>query len=163
MKCCAHFRVELWNSALVFTVLVWDLVWSSRAQHARLSLSHLHVLGLESLKCVKTLTVLRLKEYIWSGCCPLILKEDGNNVSLHIFDSATLYVDYSYLNTDQRRRFAQVSHEYVLPGHGHSFLVARSLAWQWWTGVKNEQNHNYKEKTILMIKISWLQRWRLRL
>lgn len=28
--------------------------------------------------------------------------------------SASLYVDYIYLDTDERRRFAQVSHEYLL-------------------------------------------------
>jgi hypothetical protein len=30
------------------------------------------------------------------------------------FDSATLYVDYIYLDTDERRRFAQVTHEYLI-------------------------------------------------
>jgi hypothetical protein len=29
-------------------------------------------------------------------------------------DSATLYVDYIYLDTDERRRFAQVTHEYLI-------------------------------------------------
>ena len=29
-------------------------------------------------------------------------------------DSASLYVDYIYLDTDERRRFAQVSHEYLI-------------------------------------------------
>ena len=28
--------------------------------------------------------------------------------------SASLYVDYIYLDTDERRRFAQVSHEYLI-------------------------------------------------
>jgi hypothetical protein len=27
---------------------------------------------------------------------------------------ATLFVDYIYLDTDERRRFAQVSHEYLI-------------------------------------------------
>ncbi len=30
------------------------------------------------------------------------------------FSDATLYVDYIYLDTDERRRFAQVSHEYLI-------------------------------------------------
>ena len=30
------------------------------------------------------------------------------------FKSATLYVDYIYLDTDERRRFAQVTHEYLI-------------------------------------------------
>ena len=30
------------------------------------------------------------------------------------FNSATLYVDYIYLDTDERRRFAQVTHEYLI-------------------------------------------------
>ena len=30
------------------------------------------------------------------------------------FQSATLFVDYIYLDTDERRRFAQVSHEYLI-------------------------------------------------
>jgi hypothetical protein len=30
------------------------------------------------------------------------------------FNSASLYVDYIYLDTDERRRFAQVSHEYLI-------------------------------------------------
>jgi len=34
-----------------------------------------------------------------------------SNVSLN---SASLYVDYIYLDTDERRRFAQVSHEYLI-------------------------------------------------
>jgi hypothetical protein len=31
-----------------------------------------------------------------------------------VFQSATLYVDYIYLDTDERRRFAQVTHEYLI-------------------------------------------------
>lgn len=30
------------------------------------------------------------------------------------FESATLYIDYIYLDTDERRRFAQVTHEYLI-------------------------------------------------
>ena len=37
---------------------------------------------------------------------------DSNSVSLG--SNTTLYVDYIYLDTDERRRFAQVSHEYLI-------------------------------------------------
>ena len=41
------------------------------------------------------------------GMCELT--PDAND-----WDSATLWVDYIYLDTDERRRFAQVSHEYLI-------------------------------------------------
>jgi hypothetical protein len=40
-----------------------------------------------------------------------VLLVPGTNDQL---DSASLYVDYIYLDTDERRRFAQVSHEYLI-------------------------------------------------
>ena len=42
-------------------------------------------------------------------CCGV--KTQVPQISL---DSASLYVDYIYLDTDERRRFAQVSHEYLI-------------------------------------------------
>jgi hypothetical protein len=36
---------------------------------------------------------------------------DGNNI---VYDCNRLYADYIYLDTDERRRFAQVSHEYLI-------------------------------------------------
>ena len=36
------------------------------------------------------------------------------NVTSANFNSASLYVDYVYLDTDERRRFAQTSHEYLI-------------------------------------------------
>lgn len=38
----------------------------------------------------------------------------GSAVSVGGLVSASLYVDYVYLDTDERRRFAQVSHEYLI-------------------------------------------------
>jgi hypothetical protein len=43
----------------------------------------------------------------------------GNSGTLDVFcvpslEAASLYVDYIYLDTDERRRFAQVSHEYLI-------------------------------------------------
>lgn len=35
-------------------------------------------------------------------------------VSVGSLSSASLFVDYIYLDTDERRRFAQVSHEYLI-------------------------------------------------
>jgi hypothetical protein len=37
----------------------------------------------------------------------------NNNVALRL-DKATLWVDYIFLDTDERRRFAQLSHEYLI-------------------------------------------------
>jgi hypothetical protein len=45
------------------------------------------------------------KECFWSS---------ESNFSLPSIKSASLYVDYIYLDTDERRRFAQVSHEYLI-------------------------------------------------
>jgi len=44
-------------------------------------------------------------------CCGAETSATIPSVSL---DSASLYVDYIYLDTDERRRFAQVSHEYLI-------------------------------------------------
>ena len=39
---------------------------------------------------------------------------DTNATSLTTFPTATLWVDYIFLDTDERRRFAQLSHEYLI-------------------------------------------------
>jgi hypothetical protein len=46
----------------------------------------------------------------------LVRGDAGNNASLAVGSLTTckLYVDYIYLDTDERRRFAQVSHEYLI-------------------------------------------------
>jgi hypothetical protein len=38
----------------------------------------------------------------------------GNSTDLSAFPNATLWVDYVFLDTDERRRFAQLSHEYLI-------------------------------------------------
>ena len=43
----------------------------------------------------------------------VILKHAYNNLN-HKFNSNKLWCDYIYLDTDERRRFAQVSHEYLI-------------------------------------------------
>ena len=45
------------------------------------------------------------------GPCPTSC---GNQVCVPSLQAASLYVDYIYLDTDERRRFAQVSHEYLI-------------------------------------------------
>ena len=45
----------------------------------------------------------------WAAGC------DGQNINCCLnLQAASLYVDYIYLDTDERRRFAQVSHEYLI-------------------------------------------------
>lgn len=41
-------------------------------------------------------------------------KSSGANVTVPSLTSCSLFVDYIYLDTDERRRFAQVSHEYLI-------------------------------------------------
>ena len=43
-----------------------------------------------------------------------LIGTQGNNLPTGSLKSASLYVDYIYLDTDERRRFAQVSHEYLI-------------------------------------------------
>ena len=42
--------------------------------------------------------------------------EEGGTLSATVaaLSTAKLWVDYIYLDTDERRRFAQVSHEYLI-------------------------------------------------
>ena len=42
---------------------------------------------------------------------PTVIFADGSNISL---SDANLWVDYVFLDTDERRRFAQLSHEYLI-------------------------------------------------
>ena len=49
------------------------------------------------------------KDCYWAACGD----DQQLDCCLHL-DAASLYVDYIYLDTDERRRFAQVSHEYLI-------------------------------------------------
>jgi len=40
--------------------------------------------------------------------------DDGSKTAISSSDKADVWVDYIYLDTDERRRFAQVSHEYLI-------------------------------------------------
>jgi hypothetical protein len=45
--------------------------------------------------------------------CELVITSSPQ-LTNQVLDAATMYVDYIYLDTDERRRFAQVSHEYLI-------------------------------------------------
>jgi len=63
-----------------------------------------------------------MDECIWANTydtgTPTYVSQKGKAVldsaSTRLGSSTTLYVDYIYLDTDERRRFAQVSHEYLI-------------------------------------------------
>ena len=66
----------------------------------------------------------------------------GNTGELHDLTSTTLWVDYIFLDTDERRRFAQLSHEYLieqLQFTGTETLVAGT------NRIKLNFNHPCKE------------------
>lgn len=60
-----------------------------------------------------------LKNLYWAaditnGVSNLTYSANPNGLSVGDMVSSSLWVDYVYLDTDERRRFAQVSHEYLL-------------------------------------------------
>jgi hypothetical protein len=60
--------------------------------------------------------------------------------ALDYLSSAKLYVDYIYLDTDERRRFAQVSHEYLIEQLQYQELAATKI---------NEINFNHPVKELI--------------
>jgi hypothetical protein len=50
-----------------------------------------------------------IQNLCWSNCASIV-----NRVNQFGLVSASLYVDYIYLDTEERRRFAQVAHEYLI-------------------------------------------------
>jgi hypothetical protein len=60
--------------------------------------------------------------------------------ALDDLSSAKLYVDYIYLDTDERRRFAQVSHEYLIEQLQYQELAATKI---------NEINFNHPVKELI--------------
>ena len=55
------------------------------------------------------------KECFWAGAWSTDhWATDASAVTVGDLQSASLFVDYIYLDTDERRRFAQVSHEYLI-------------------------------------------------
>ena len=49
---------------------------------------------------------------IWT--LPTITELGGGTAASYVASGCKLYVDYIYLDTDERRSFAQVSHEYLI-------------------------------------------------
>jgi len=76
-------------------------------------------------------------------CCGYNGASAPTNVSL---SSASLYVDYIYLDTDERRRFAQVSHEYLI--EQLQFTGDESVNQ---TNVKVKLNFNHPCKELIWV------------
>jgi hypothetical protein len=76
-------------------------------------------------------------------CCGV---KTGNTVPSASLDSASLYVDYIYLDTDERRRFAQVSHEYLI--EQLQFTGDESVSQ---TNVKVKLNFNHPCKELVWV------------
>ena len=73
-------------------------------------------------------------------CC------DDGGVVVPPIESATLFVDYIYLDTDERRRFAQVSHEYLI--EQLQFTGDESVVQQ---NVKVKLNFNHPCKELIWV------------
>ena len=57
-----------------------------------------------------------------------LINADGSNTAFTAAPSVQLWSDYVYLDTDERRRFAQVSHEYLIEQLQYTkSAMARSL------------------------------------
>lgn len=61
--------------------------------------------------------------------------------------SASLYVDYIYLDTDERRRFAQVSHEYLI----EQLQFTGAETYSGTTGNKIKLNFNHPTKELVWV------------
>lgn len=71
-------------------------------------------------------------------------KQGADNLEL---DEASLYVNYVYLDTEERRRFAQVSHEYLIEQlqHGGEESISNS------NSAKYKLNFNHPVKSLYWI------------
>ena len=70
----------------------------------------------------------------------------GCSVCVPSLEAASLYVDYIYLDTDERRRFAQVSHEYLI--EQLQFTGDESVTS---TNVKVKLNFNHPCKELIWV------------
>ena len=70
----------------------------------------------------------------------------GCKVCIPSLEAASLYVDYIYLDTDERRRFAQVSHEYLI--EQLQFTGDESVTS---TNVKVKLNFNHPCKELIWV------------
>ena len=71
---------------------------------------------------------------------------NGCQVCVPSLEAASLYVDYIYLDTDERRRFAQVSHEYLI--EQLQFTGDESVTS---TNVKVKLNFNHPCKELIWV------------
>ena len=74
------------------------------------------------------------------------LSDVSSSTETGLLLSASLYVDYVYLDTDERRRFAQVSHEYLIEQLQFTGDEAPS------TSIKMNFNHPVKEIVWVEVK-----------
>ena len=80
------------------------------------------------------------------GNCGLNLDGNDNFFCVPSLEAASLYVDYIYLDTDERRRFAQVSHEYLI--EQLQFTGDESITSQ---NVKVKLNFNHPVKELVWV------------
>ena len=60
------------------------------------------------------LYISQVTDCYWSANTSALTTTNYNAVSVGQIEACSLFVDYIYLDTDERRRFAQVSHEYLI-------------------------------------------------
>ena len=70
-----------------------------------------------------------------------LVNTDGTNVAATVAPDVNLWVDYIYLDTDERRRFAQQSHEYLI----EQVQREQGTTAAGTTSVKLNYNHPVKE------------------
>jgi hypothetical protein len=71
-------------------------------------------------------------------------REDTSTNKALLFDDATLWVDYIFLDTDERRRFAQLSHEYLIEQVQHTGQESIDNG-----GTKLKLNFNHPVKQLI--------------
>ena len=75
-----------------------------------------------------------------------VLEGDGSTAAS--ISSCDLYVDYIYLDTDERRRFAQISHEYLIEQVQHTGNEAVTAST---TSLKVDINYNHPVKALYWV------------
>jgi len=80
------------------------------------------------------------------GNCGVSLDSQNNLFCVPSLEAASLYIDYIYLDTDERRRFAQVSHEYLI--EQLQFTGDESITSQ---NVKVKLNFNHPVKELIWV------------
>ena len=99
-----HSSAEARSCCPEYTLYIPFQFWFNR--HAGLALP---LIALQYHEVRLTLELNQLQNLIWTNN-PTIL--DAVNATGIV--AASIYVDYIYLDTDERRRFAQVAHEYLI-------------------------------------------------